>query len=104
MPQPETVLVGKIRKAILREYPNAFVVKLAGGPYQQSGLPDLLVIVDGRAYGLEVKRQKMGESEEHARGRATVLQLATLEKMREAGAVTAVVLSPEEALQALATP
>ena len=101
MANPETTLVGRIRRAILAEYPRAFVVKLAGGMFQTIGLPDLLAIVDGRAYGLEVKCQRSGESAQHARDRATPLQLAVLEKMRRAGAGVGVVLSPEEALEVI---
>lgn len=101
MANPETTLVGRIRRAILAEYPRAFVVKLAGGMFQASGLPDLLAIVDGRAYGLEVKCQRSGESAQRALDRATPLQLAVLEKMRRAGAGVGVVLSPEEALEVI---
>ena len=101
MAQPETILVGQIRRAVQRVHPTALIVKVAGGPYQSAGLPDLLVILDGRAYGLEVKKQRQGESEQHARGRATLRQESVLDKIRAAGGVAAVVLSVEEALALL---
>lgn len=101
MAQPETALVGRIRTAVKRKFPDAFVVKIAGGPYQTSGLPDLLVIVDGRAFAFEVKAQRMGESAEHAYGRATLLQQARLADLRRAGGVAAVVLSVDEVLALL---
>lgn len=99
---PETRLVARIKAAILGRYPGAFVEKIHGGPYQRVGLPDLLVIVRGRAIGLEVKAQRPGESVEHARNRATPTQLATLSAMELAGAPARVVLSPAEALTAIA--
>jgi hypothetical protein len=100
--QRETLLVRRIRRAIEERWPAAVVVKIAGGPYQQSGLPDLLVILLGRLICLEVKAPQPGESEEHARSRATVLQQATLDRLHEAGAITAVVVSVEEALALVA--
>lgn len=98
---PETRLVGRIKGAIRERYPQAFVEKIHGGAYQRKGLPDLLVVVDGRAIGLEVKAQAPGESEQHARKRATPTQLAVLAAMRRAGAVARVVISTEEALRAV---
>lgn len=101
MGQPETRLVQKIRKAIIDQHPEAFIVKLAGGPYQTPGLPDLLVCLGGRFIGLEVKARRAGESEDHARARATGIQEATLAAIREAGGVAEVVLSVDEALSVL---
>jgi len=98
------LLVGQIRRAVQRAYPDALVVKLAGGPYQSAGLPDLLVILDGKAYGFEVKKQRQGESEQHARGRATLRQQAVIEQIRRAGGVAAVVLSADEVLALLPNP
>ena len=99
--QPETRLVGRIRKAIEAEFPSAFVTKIAGGAYQNAGLPDLLVIVFGLAVALEVKCQGPTESEAHARGRETLRQRSVRESIVRAGAVAEVVLSPEEALAAV---
>lgn len=102
--QPETALVGKIRAAVKRRFPDAMIVKVHGGPYQTVGLPDLLVIVEGRAYGFEVKKQRLGESTEHAYGRATLPQLKRLADLRQAGGVAAVVLSVDEVLGYLPNP
>lgn len=101
-PGPETKLVARIMGAIRARYPAAFVEKIHGGPYQRAGLPDLFVVVDGQAVGLEVKAQEPGESESAARGRATLRQKAALLDLREAGAGAGVVLSPEEALDVIA--
>lgn len=104
MAQPETLLVGKIVTAIKKRYPSAMVTKIHGGPYQAAGLPDLMVIIDGRAYGFEVKKQRLGESAEHAYGRATIRQQKRLADLRAAGGIGAVVLSVDEVLGYLPEP
>lgn len=104
MGQPETALVGKIRDAVKKRYPDAMIVKIHGGPYQAAGLPDLVVVIDGRIYGFEVKKQRLGESTEHAYGRATVLQQKRLADLRSAGGIGAVVLSVAETLGYLPEP
>lgn len=101
MSQPETLLVEKIRKAVKKRHPSAMIVKIHGGPYQAAGLPDLVVVLDGRIYGFEVKKQRLGESEEHAYGRATIRQRKRIADLRAAGAVAEVVLSVDEVLAAL---
>ena len=96
---PETLLVGRMQKAIKRVYPSAWIFKVfGGGSHQRVGVPDLLVVVQGRLIALEVKAQGPTESDLHARERATPTQLATLEALARAGAVGGVVLTVEEAL------
>jgi hypothetical protein len=103
MSGPETVLVNKIRKAILTAYPDeSWVFKVVGSPQQETGIPDLLVCVRGHLLGLEVKARRPGESALAARGRATPIQLAQLDRLLRAGATVAVVLSEAEALDAIA--
>ena len=92
-------LVKQIQSRTKKEFPTAWVVKVVGNPYQVSGLTDFLVLHEGRLYAFEVKHQKIRESEEHARARASEIQLRTLEKIRKAGGVAAVVLSSEEVLK-----
>lgn len=99
--QPETRLVNRIREAILAAHPEAWILKVHGGPTQTAGVPDLLVCVRGQLIGLEVKCPRPGETPDRARGRASRLQLAQLDKLRRAGAGAAVVLTPEEALQSI---
>lgn len=94
----ESTLVTAIKRAILKNYPDAWVLKVVGSPQQESGVPDLLVCVQGRLVGLEVKRQRPGESAAYARGRATPIQLAQLARIRAAGGIAGVVLSAEEAM------
>lgn len=101
MAGPETVLVNRIRDRILKEYPDAWVRKIHGSPYQQAGIPDLLVCLDGQLFGLEVKAPRAGESRAALERRVTPLQRAEMRKMTAAGAVAAVVTSDSEALSAL---
>lgn len=98
-PVNETGLVNAIVRAVKRQHPASFVFKVHGGPMQRAGVADLLLCVEGRFIALEVKHQKPGESEAHARGRATPLQLAEIDKVVAAGGHAAVVLSVDEALR-----
>src|SRR3546814_15392371 len=86
MGQPETALVGKIRDAVKKRYPSAMIVKIHGGPYQAAGLPDLVIVIDGRIYGFEVKKQRLGESTEHAYGRETILPQTSPADLRRSAA------------------
>lgn len=94
----EAQVVHAVRKALLKEWPHAWVLKTAGSIYQEPGVPDLLVCVDGRMVGLEVKFQRAGESEAHARGRASVQQRVHIRRLLRAGGMAEVVLTPEEAV------
>lgn len=71
-----------------------YVVKIHGGPFQQMGLPDLLVVKEGRTIFLEVKQP--GE-------KATLRQEVEHKKLRAAGAIVVVVTSVEEAIQGCST-
>lgn len=94
----ETGLVREIVREIRKHHPEAWVLKVHGSPTQTVGTPDLLICVQGRLIAAEVKHRKPGESEEHALGRATPVQLAQIDVLRRAGAVAGVVLSAEETL------
>ena len=70
-----------------------WVFKIAGGPYQTPGMPDLLLIKQGIARFLEVKTQS---------GRVTPHQQAKMAEIeRYAGARCDVVRSRDEAVAAL---
>jgi len=74
--------------AYLKTLPETFAWKVhTGGPYSCPGIPDILCVRTGRLYAFEVKRPGR---------KPTPLQEATLWKLREAGAVTAVVTGVEE--------
>lgn len=67
--------------------------KVAGGPMQQRGVPDIICCVGGMFVALEVKRPELG--------RLTDLQALTIERIRESGGVAEVVTSVEEAAAVL---
>lgn len=99
MPTNETKLVRQIVAGVKAQHPTAWTMKVHGSPVQAVGIPDLLIVVGGRLIAAEVKFQKPGESREHALGRASEVQLRQIKKLRQAGAVAAVVLSLEEVLE-----
>lgn len=101
MPSNESGEVAAIWKAIRREHPKAWVFKVVGNPYQMSGVPDLLVCVEGLLVGLEVKFQRPGESVEHALSRVTPRQWQQIREINEAGGYAAAVLNPAGALAAI---
>lgn len=93
--QPETVIVRKIRAALLQRWPGAWITKIHGGPMQQAGIPDLLCCIEGRFVALEVKVP----GEYHPTSR---LQLHHLGRIDAAGGVAYVVKSPGEAVERVA--
>lgn len=46
----------KIKEALKKRYPDAFVAKISQGAYSQAGIPDVMFIKDGHYFGFEVKR------------------------------------------------
>lgn len=98
----EGALVKAATAALAGAFPSAWIFKIVGNPMQMIGVPDVLVLREGVLYGLEFKHRKAGESEAHARGRASAHQLRQIERIRKAGGVAEVVLSVEEALEVVA--
>ena len=82
MKTKESILTEKIIKW-LRDH-GYYAVKLHGSAMQQAGLPDVLAMKGGRTYFFEVKTEE---------GKATRLQAATIERLREFGAMAWVVRS-----------
>lgn len=91
-PPLERVIVARIVKA-LKKYGVQWVWKTHGGPYQTSGVPDILCIApkSGRFIGIEVKRP-------NGYGKPTELQLAQIDKINAAGGVAGIATCEEEAL------
>ena len=50
----------KIKEALKKRYPDAFVAKISQGAYSQAGIPDVMFIKDGHYFGFEVKRPVVG--------------------------------------------
>ena len=88
--KPESRLQRKIHQTLEKEI-GGFWFKVHGGPFQRSGLPDLIGSVDGLFFGLEVKCPDGDEP--------TPLQKKTLKQIKEKGkGIAVVVTSPQEAL------
>lgn len=87
----ETYFQEKVKDGLKRKFPDAYVAKIAQGAYSQSGIPDILCILDGHYFGFEIKRPVLGK--------VTKLQSATINKIRAAGGTAEVVIWPEEAAE-----
>lgn len=67
---------------------DGFWMKTHGGAMQVAGVPDIIGVRRGYFFAFEVKRPQLG--------RATVLQLAVLNKIWMNGGICAIVTSPED--------
>ena len=76
----------------LKTLPRCFFWKEHGGIYGTSGIPDIIVCIDGRFIALEVKTQN---------GKTTPLQNVAIRKIRSSGDFAFVVRSVEEAKNAI---
>ena len=76
----------------LKTLPRCFFWKEHGGIYGTSGIPDIIVCIDGRFIALEIKTQK---------GKTTPLQNAAIRKIHSSGGFAFVVRSVEEAKNAI---
>lgn len=90
----ESRLVENIRKALKTKYPDSWWMKIHGGPYQTSGIPDLIGCAEGIFFALEVKlpEGKYG---------VTKRQQYHIDKIIQAGGTAAVVRSVTEALDVI---
>ncbi len=84
--RPEAKVLRDVTK-YLKTVPGLWFVKIAGGPRQRRGLPDLHITWLGRSIWIELKAP--GED-------ATPLQESTLRKIRAAGGMAEVVRSADE--------
>lgn len=83
----------KIKDALKRKYPEAFVRKISQGAYSEGGIPDVLMIYRGHYFGFEVKRPVVGVPSK--------LQEETIRQIRRAGGTALLVRWPEEAVKAV---
>ena len=83
-----------IQRQIIARLRNmgAWVFKVHGSPYQQVGVPDLLVGYEGRFYAMEVKQPG---------GVMSPVQVKAIEAIRASGSVAGRVESVEEAVALL---
>jgi len=88
----EKTIVAVIMRA-LKDAGVRWMVKTHGGPYQSTGIPDIVAIAPktGRFLGIEVKRPKVGK--------LTDLQRSQIERINAAGGVAGVAYSVEDALE-----
>lgn len=94
----EAALQAAVVKAVKKRWPEAWVFHPVGGPFQEAGVPDLLMCVEGRFVGIELKHQKRHETEEAARLRTTPRQRAQIRRIRKAGGSAGTALTVQEAL------
>lgn len=85
--QPEGKVVKKIRDHLKKRGARSFKIHGGDNPYQEVGIPDLLVCFRGRFIGLEVKLP--GE-------KPSPVQRVVLRSIEEAGGIAAVVTSVAE--------
>ena len=95
-PPLEKTIVNSIIRA-LKDAGCRWVLKTHGGPFQASGIPDIICIapLTGRFVGIEVKRPD-------GYGRLTELQASQIKRIESAGGVAGVAFSAEDALRYLA--
>ena len=79
-------------KKYLKTLPDCWFFKMHGGMYSTAGVPDLIICLRGRFIALEVKTEK---------GKLTMLQKSTLEKINAAGGTAHKVTSLSEVKEIL---
>jgi Holliday junction resolvase len=90
--QRESNLSRKIMAVLRLE--GAFVFKVWGSEHMMAGLPDLIGCYEGKFFGFEVKVP------ENRKG-ATAIQLRIQQKIRDAGGISHIICTPQEALRFL---
>lgn len=93
MKKPETKLQEKIRKHLQKEFGGIWH-KIHGGPYQKSGIGDIIGCCKGYYFNLEVKQDKLGKKYE-----PTELQQNQIDEVNNNGGCGACVKSIEQAEQ-----
>lgn len=90
----EAALLRAITSYLRKTYPHAWIEKRRGSPFRR-GMPDIEFILCGRVFFFELKTPV---------GHVSPLQAATLQRLADAGAVTAVVRSIEDVKMILDAP
>ena len=89
-PLLESEITATIREMLERL--NARTIKICGGPYQENGIADLLVCLDGKFIAIEVKRPGC---------KPTPLQIKFLDEIRRAGGIAFIASSLEDVVREL---
>ncbi len=82
----EKDIVNQIQR-YLKTVPHCFAWKTHGAQYSVAGIPDIIVCYKGQFIAFEVKS---------ATGKPTKLQEVTIDKIRKAGGIAAVIRSVDE--------
>jgi hypothetical protein len=89
----ETRRQRKIQSALRRRFGiEIWFFKVHGGPFQKSGIPDLVGVCRGLFFGFEIKEEDGGLS---------AIQIETILDIGEAGGLALAILTPQEAIDAL---
>ena len=95
MAQPEARLSRRIQAAVKEQYGSGvFIFKVHGSAMMVAGLPDLVACLRGQFFALETK---MPGKEANVSPRQEIVH----RQLKKAGAIVAVVTSPDEALALL---
>ena len=87
----ETRRQQRIQKTLKARYgKDLWIFKVHGGPFQKDGIGDLLGFVFGLGFCFEVKEPD---------GEASEIQKETIKDQKRAGAITAIIEEPEEAIR-----
>src|SRR5271157_905687 len=87
----ESDLSRKIKQALQKEFHGSYWFKTAAGPYQTTGLPDIIGCVNGKFVGIEVKMPKRLDT-------VSVLQQSNLDTITKAGGLSFVATDAKEAV------
>ena len=93
MSRLEKNVVKNIMNTLDKHYPG-FYFKVHGGPYQVSGIPDIIGLHRGQFIGIEVKRPKGSHG-------PSKKQLQIITKINAAGGIAFVADNPEDVLKEL---
>lgn len=72
---------------------HALIWKQSAGVYNRNGLPDVMMVLQGRLFAFEVKRPYLGKT--------TALQQKTIRQLNQAGAVAEIICYPSQAMNAI---
>lgn len=78
---PEKLFENKV-KAFLKQLPKCWYFKVMGSMFQRSGIPDIIGIVNGTFFALELKAED---------GKPTALQVYNVQQLKYCGAYAKII-------------